>query len=283
MAFFCNKQFWMATNIVALVMFSSLSARATGLALSGMEAGSEGGDCGEISTEGGSKCDAGCICKALTTGFANPQGSPVFQSNMQLFARQSQFAGLGPSLGPSHNLIDSVCLGLDNPGAAKAAFSAAMGDGARRFRFAEDRTAQILSASEAGSESGGLLGDDHECLDLCFRLSTYMQEHVDGLHCTLFKSLAATKPTDPYGIPGLDFEAAAGGEGSEAAKKFRFQSSHAKSSAVSLPPLWQQMGIKIEDMPDLLKTSKYYSRSRLARGTPRGGDIVEDALTPALV
>jgi hypothetical protein len=243
-----------------------------GSSLSGMEGADS---CDAIATPGseaadpllGAKCNAGCICKALTTGFANPMGSPVFQSNMQLFARQSSYTSRGPFLGPAHNLIDSICLGLDNPGLAKAAFNAAMGAGGESFRFAEDRSAHVLSGGEAAGP--GLLGDQHECLDLCFRLSTYMQEHYDGLHCTLFKVLPATKPMDPYGIPGYDFVIPDA--------KFRFRSAH------SLPPFWQKMGLKPEHMPEMLKTAKYYQDPLSLQNTIAARDLVKETLSPALV
>jgi len=262
-----NPSDWM--TFTAFLRITCVIALARGSTMSGMEA-ADSDSCDAIATPGseaadpvdGATCNAGCICTALTTGFTNPTGSPVFQSNMKLFADSK-----------SHNLIDSICLALDNPGElAKKAFNKAMGAGGEggesaRFRFAEDRSAIVLSGGEAAGT--GLLGDKHECLDLCFRLSAYMQEHYDGLHCTLFKVLPATNEKDPYGIPGYDFEIAPA--------KFRFR------SVQLLPPFWQRLGLKPEHMPEMLKSAKYYQDPRGLQKSIPARDIAQDILIPALV
>jgi len=234
--------------------------------------GGEGGEdsCDTIFKDG--ECNAGCICTALTTGFTGI--SPVYQSPMQIFT-PGMMGGRA-----DNNMIDAICLGLGNPGAAKDAFNEAMG---------------AESGAEAGSESKGegLLGEEQECLDLCLRLSSYIQEPVDGLHCTLFKKLPATVPTDPYGIPTMDFEkeADAGSESGEdeKKKKFRFKNragvfkhttlrtGHGtKVPTEELPSLWQSMGLKRSDVPAMYKTAKYYRAPETRKLTKH----VPEALVP---
>jgi hypothetical protein len=257
----------MSSKALVLVVFATFAASSSAIfAPAPAPAGGEGEDsCDKICTPGedkenpvvGAKCNAGCICKALTTGFTNPLAGPVSQSNMQLYARQVPSFPGSPGV-TQHNLIDAICLGMGNPGAAKDAYNTAMGveaGGEARFRFRQKMTAP--APAPAGSEGGGsLLGDNQECLDLCFRLSAYTQEHYDGLHCQLFKVVPATQVSDPFGIPEFDWTPApAGGEA-------RFKSEKTKiSTSAQLPPLWQSMGLTPETLQHMSKTAKYATHS----------------------
>jgi len=153
------------------------------------------------------KCNAGCLCKAIGTASNQPTWTMPTTNGMgpTTSALQPQHTGMG-ALYDTHqgtvNRYDAVCYALLRPG------SEHYDDWVQIFEGGEKP-----SSPTAASSQKAFLGDNNECLDLCFRLAAYYYgspEH--GSACQLFGWMQPTTPQSPNGLPGKDYVVAGTGE-----------------------------------------------------------------------
>ena len=146
-------------------------------------------------------CNVGCMCQAMSAamrssppyfGFlANHPVAPLVGGGVVSNALQPAFGG------GALNPLDSVCLALQNPGWEQ------------KDNILEAMTgkAPTTKTTQSAYENPNWLGESSDCMDLCFRISAYIQQSQDGygFHCALFSVIPATQKTDPPGIPGLNW------------------------------------------------------------------------------
>jgi len=148
-------------------------------------------------------CNVGCMCQAMSAAMRSNPPYFGFLANhpvAPLVGGVTSAIGanvLQPAMGGSLNPLDSVCLALQNPGWEQHDNIVEAMKGKR----------PTTATTSAKYTNPNWLGQSSECLDLCFRISAYIQQSQDGLgfHCALFSMIPATQKTDPPGIPGLNW------------------------------------------------------------------------------
>ena len=181
------------------------------------------------------KCQADCICKALTMGFVNPAQAAAKESTLsqQIILQTPQNAGPFPLPNP----VDSICMTLQS--APSEALS---------------RTVGLEGTKKIGATP---LGENGECLDTCFRLSAYMQQNPIGNECTVFGAISASKPDDPVDLLTRNIHIPIDQRALQPLLNFRFRASRTHSS---IPSFWRtKLGITEEKIESVAKTAKYYS------------------------
>ena len=179
------------------------------------------------------KCQADCICKALTMGFVNPAQAAAKESTLsqQIILQTPQNAGPFPLPNP----VDSICMTLQS--APSEALS---------------RTVGLEGTKKIGPTP---LGTKGECLDTCFRLSAYMQQNPIGNECTVFGAISASKPDDPVDLLTRNIHIPIDQRALQPLLNFRFRASRTHS----IPSFWRtKLGITEENIESVAKTAKYY-------------------------
>ena len=149
-------------------------------------------------------CNVGCMCQAMSAAMRSSPPYYGFLANHPVAPLVGNVvSGVGanvlqPSFGAGAlNPLDSVCLALQNPGWEQ------------KDNILEAMTgkAPTTKTTQAAYTNPNWLGESSDCMDLCFRISAYIQQSQDGygFHCALFSVIPATQKTDPPGIPGLNW------------------------------------------------------------------------------